>query len=293
MNDATNRQPSGRNYTTLAQLHTIEGIDDRVSFDEVSHTYHVDGMQVPISVTKVLKQVTGEEEFDADLVINNNMALWRSRPRSEYGAMIAGLSDDEARSMLKQTWSDANRLGTQLHLRLEAEMNAEPCEGCEETDAEWEMVKRQLLNMVEERGWTPFRSELSVFYQAKSPDISAQDTIVVCAGQIDALFTDEDGHLVMVDLKRVKRPLKNVAPFGNKVCNAPMDLHWANEFVKYSLQLSMYCVMVEQCTGVTVDPKNRFLLQAHPRMQSAEFVTCDCFDSEARCILEQLAVTQC
>jgi len=52
MNDATNRQPSGRNYTTLAQLHTIEGIDDRVSFDEVSHTYHVDGMQVPISVTK-------------------------------------------------------------------------------------------------------------------------------------------------------------------------------------------------------------------------------------------------
>jgi len=52
-------------------------------------------------------------------------------------------------------------------------------------------------------------------------------------------------------------------------------------------------VMVEQCTGVTVDPKNRFLLQAQPRMQSAEFVTCDCFDSEARCILEQLAVTQC
>jgi hypothetical protein len=280
----------GRNYNTLASLNPIHGLDERISYDDASHTYHVDGSLVPISVTKLLKRITNETEFVPDRVINDNIDSWRRKPRSEYGAMIAGLSDDEARIKIKQFWVDANRLGTQLHLQLEAVMNSQPCVIDEDTTTEWDMVKVALREMVTSKGWKPYRSELSVFYEAKSPDINAHKPVVVCAGQIDALFTDENGHLVIVDLKRVKRPLKNVPPFEKKVCLPPMDLHWANEFVKYSLQLSMYCVMVEQRTGIKIDPENRLLLQAHPTMDRAMFVNCDCFDAEARCILEELAV---
>lgn len=278
----------GRNYSTLAFTNPIFGLDERISYEEDSHTYHVDGALVPISVTKLLKRITDETEFDADGVITKNIGLWRRKPRSEYGAMILGLSDDEARVKIKQVWVDANRLGTQLHLQLEALMNSQQCVIDEDTTVEWEMVKAALCDMAKLKGWKPYRSELSVFYEAKSPDINAHNSIVVCAGQIDALFTDENDHLVIVDLKRVKRPLEDVAPFGKKVCLPPMDICWANEFVKYSLQLSMYCVMVEQRTGVKIDPENRFLLQAHPNMNCAKFVKCDCFDKEARFILNDL-----
>jgi hypothetical protein len=292
MQGTVNEPARGRNCTTLARLHPVERVDRRISFDEKSHTYHVDGKRVPTSVTSVLKTVTNEETFDADGIISKNLPGWRRKPHSEYGRMICGLSDEDARVKIKHAWSDANRLGTQLHLQLEAAMNDEPCNACEEISVEWDMVTTALKTAMDANGWMPYRSEFSVFYETDSPNADVNHGMCVCAGQLDALFKDNRGEFVIVDLKRVKRPLEDVRPFGGRVCQKPLDKQWANEFVKYSLQQSLYCVMLEQQAGIVVDKANRFLLQAHPTMDAAQLVPCACFDSEARCILEGLA-TDC
>ena len=272
----------GRNYTRLAEEHPIDDIDAHVHFDEQSHRYTVRGELVPRSATKVVSDALAEEPFDGDAIILKNMASWRARPRSKYGAMIRGLSDDDATSKLKHLWSNANVLGTTLHRRFEAALNdeTEPDDG--ETDAEWRAVQTE-LEKLQTMGWVPRRTELSMWWERES------DHKVVCAGQLDALFTDANDELVLVDLKRTDHDLSpgNV-PFGEKVCAPPMERFYANDFIKYSLQQSIYSLMFQQRTGLEIAPGRRFLLQAHPSMPGAVWTQCRCLDDEARQLLNAL-----
>ena len=274
----------GRNFIQLAQANVLSGADDHVVYDDEFHRYTVDGTVVPISVTSVIKKVLDEKEFDAGLIIRKNLAAWRRNPRSKYGTMVAGHDDEQATEKIKKKWLDANRLGTQLHRRLEGLLNGEEMSDDGETDVEWPGV----LGAVEELrsiGALPFRTELSVFWKRS-------DGVVVCAGQIDVLMKCGDGdsvEFVMIDLKRTDKPLSaNERPFDDKMCLAPLDNKFANEFHKYSLQMSMYAIMLKQCTGIDVFPENRFLMKAHPLIEKTDMVACACFDSEAREILDSL-----
>ena len=96
---------------------------------------------------------------------------------------IQGLSDENATSKIRDLWSSANVLGTKLHKRLEAHLNdeSEPSDGV--TDVEWNVLKAALGNL-QTMGWVPRRTELSLWWQRSS------DSNVVCAGQLDALFSD-------------------------------------------------------------------------------------------------------
>jgi hypothetical protein len=266
-------------------------MDDRILFEgDDTHRYLVDGKEVPRSVTAVLKRVVGGEDFKPDLVIERNLASWRRRPKTEYGAMIVGMDDEAAAAKIKKSWEDANRLGTELHRRMEAYLNDEAYESNEYcTDDEWNKLLGQLHAMHRKRRWTPYRTELSVFYDVSSADGADDGRRVVCAGQIDALFKDEAGNVILVDLKRVKRHLTDTEPFGGATCNPPLQSRWANEFVKYSLQASMYAAMFHQRTGVKIHQDSRYLLQAHPSMNQAVLVRCDCLDNEALQILDSLS----
>lgn len=275
----------GRNFVQLAQTNALSGVDDHVIYDDARHRYTVDGSVVPISVTSVIKKVLDERDFNPDLIIRKNLAAWRRNPRSKYGPIVAGHDDEQATEQIKKTWIDANRLGTQLHRRLEGLLNGEEMSDDGETDFEWPSV----VGAVEELrsvGAIPFRTELSVFWRRSS------DGAVVCAGQIDVLMKCGDGdsaEFVMIDLKRTDKSLSaNEKPFDNKMCLAPLNNKFANEFVKYSLQLSMYAVMLKQCTGIEIAPENRFLLRAHPSIEKADMIACACYDSEAQEILDSL-----
>jgi hypothetical protein len=272
----------GRNYTRLAEEYPIEDIDPHVIFDEDTHRYTVRGELVPRSATKVVSDALAEEPFDGNAIILKNMASWRARPRSKYGAMIRGLSDDEAAFKIKDQWSNANVLGTALHRRLEAALNdaTEPDDGA--TDLEWRAVQTE-LEKLQKMGWVPRRTELSMWWERES------DHRVACAGQLDALFTDANDELVLVDLKRTDHDLSagNV-PFGEKTGAPPMERFYANDFIKYSLQQSIYAVMFHQRTGLEIAPGRRFLLQAHPSMPGAVWTQCRCLDDEARGLLNAL-----
>ena len=272
----------GRNYSRLAQLFPIEDIDPYVEFEEQSHRYTVRGQLVPRSATKIVGDALAEEPFDGDAVILKNLASWKARPSSKYGAMIQGMDDAEATSKIKGLWSNANILGTKLHRRLEANLNedTEPDDGV--TDVEWKTLETA-LEKLQGMGWVPRRTELSMWWERSS------DGKVVCAGQLDALFSDAEGNLVLVDLKRTDHDLSaGVVPFKEKVCNAPLDRFYANDFVKYSLQLSIYAAMFRQRTGLEIAFDRRWLLQAHPSKSEVVWTQCRCLDTEAVALLDAL-----
>ena len=272
----------GRNYSRLANDFPIDAIDPYVVFDEQTHRYTVRGELVPRSATKVVSDALREQPFNADAIILKNMASWRAKPRSKYGAMIRGLNDDAAAAKIRNLWDNANVLGTTLHRRLEAALNGETEPDDQVTDAEWRAVQTE-LEKVQKMGWTARRSELSMWWERTT------DGKVVCAGQLDALFSDANDELVLVDLKRTDHDLSagNV-PFGEKTCAAPLQGLYANDFIKYSLQQSIYAVMFEQRTGLQIDPGRRYLLQAHPSMPGAVWTQCRCLDEEARTLLDAL-----
>ena len=271
----------GRNYTYLATEFPIEQIDPHVVFDEAEHRYTVRGTVVPRSATKVIAGVLRDEPFNADLVIAKNLASWRRKPRSRYGSMIRDLDDDAATSKLKDLWANANVLGTVLHKRFEAFLNEaeEPDDG--QTDLEWRAVAKD-LGELQKLGWVPRRTELSMWWENPAGN-------VVCAGQLDGLFTDADDNLVLVDLKRTDHDLSaGVVPFGEKMCAAPMENFYANDHIRYSLQQSIYSVLFHQRTGLEIPPDKRFLLQAHPSMPGAVWTQCRCLDAQARELLNAL-----
>jgi len=272
----------GRNYTRLAEEYPIEDIDPHVMFDEDTHRYTVRGELVLRSATNVVSNALAEEPFDGNAIILKNMASWRARPRSKYGAMIRGLGDDDAASRIKDQWANANVLGTALHRRLEAALNdeSEPDDGV--TDLEWRAVQTE-LDKLKKMGWVPRRTELSMWWEREG------DCKVTCAGQLDALFTDANDELVLVDLKRTDHDLSpGIVPFGEKTCAPPMSSFYANDFIKYSLQASIYSVMFQQRTGLEIAPGRRFLFQAHPSMPGAVWTQCRCLDDEARELLNAL-----
>jgi hypothetical protein len=271
-----------RNYSLLAMEHPIEEVDPHVEFNEELHVYTVFGELVPRSATKVVSQALAEQPFDAEAVIVKNLASWKAKPTSKYGEMIQGLSDEKAISKIRDLWSSANVLGTKLHKRLEAHLNdeSEPPDGV--TDVEWNVLEAALENL-KTMGWVPRRTELSLWWQRSS------DSKVVCAGQLDALFSDTDGNLVLVDLKRTDHDLSaDVVPFKGKMCTHPLERFYANDFIKYSLQQSIYAVMFQQRTGLEIAFDRRWLLQAHPSKPRVVWTQCMCLDDEARLLLDAL-----
>jgi len=266
---------------SLRERNPLPALDGVVELDEADgkHEYTVNGAVVNTSTTRVVSQAIGLPEFDAGIVITKNLSSWRRNKRSKYNHVVNGLSDEDATTALKGIWHDANRLGKQLHARLESHMNGAPSPGDGETDAEYESVKRAVDEAVA-GGWTPFRAELSLFWT------SEDGTPTVC-GQADAIFQDKDGNLVVVDLKRTEHDLSvGKIPYGDVACAAPQLEHlYASDHARYSLQTSSYCVMIEQRLEVTIAPEDRWLLQSHPSMPKAVWIRCRDLDAEAREIL--------
>lgn len=266
----------------LATRHPIESIDGVVEMDEETHTYRVRGEVVPRSTTKLVSEaISPGDHFDADLVIEKNLANWRGNPTSKFYHLVNDKSDADAAAELKNVWNDANRLGTKLHARVEAHLNDEEPPGDNETDVEWKMVEVELKKL-QELGWVPFRTELSMFY-------TKADGAVTIAGQADAIFKDSEGNSVIVDWKRTNKDLsQECRPYRDKRCAAPvLEQRYANDHTRYSLQTSVYAIMYEQLAGVKIGRENRWLLQAHPSMGRAKWTNATCLDEAARELLEK------
>ncbi|MDA9633324.1 PD-(D/E)XK nuclease family protein [bacterium] len=260
---------NSRNYSKLAEDNPFD-FDERVVFEEHRHLYFVDGVQVPISITGVLKK-HDPAPFDAPKIITRCWRAWKRNGRKpELAEVLVDVEDDEdAIIAVQKVWTRSSELGTLLHKRFEALANEADTE-----DGEFEPVNHEwtkLVGALDGLGWAPVRSELSVFYTNKMGK-------VVAAGQIDMLAVDKDNKFVMIDLKRSS---KDIGPE-----QTPFRPGEWTEYFKYSLQLACYSLMVEQLTGKKVESQNRYLLVVDKAR--AVWIKCLDLDEKAREMMESL-----
>lgn len=265
--------------------------DDRIQFEEESHTYTIDGTRAGwTSCTGFLHHFF--DEFNADAVIAKMMAS-RKWPESKYYGMTA--------AAIKAQWAEKARLaseaGTRMHLDIEHFYNALP--------AVWSGVDAaavsHIADMTEKRtvditagttamrevdGWEPAGGpEWEYFCQyqqthgAKFEPFRTEwlvfDEEHKVAGSIDMVYKKPDGTLAIYDWKRTEE-LKTENKFQSglgPVSHLPDTNYW-----HYSLQLNVYRYILQKNYGVTVS--ELALVVLHPINKSWRVAKVNMMDEE-------------
>lgn len=242
-----------------------------VEFDAASHTYTVDGTPVEKSCTTLVHE--NFERFDARAIVDRHFGAWKARGDPRYAGMIsASKTDEAAKRVIIESWAMSAALGTLTHACAEVLM-AGACDtalfpGCEHESS---LIRAFLATS----GLTPCFAELPVWY-------SSRDT-VVCAGTVDALFTNGAGQHVLVDWKRVKRPLEGSRVYRNG--SGPLSHVGDTSLNKYSLQLSVYSHMLKCSRGIDVGDR-MLLVRVYPGMLAPETTIATDYRAEAEVLLD-------
>ena len=139
------------------------------------------------------------------------------------------------------------------------------------------------------RGLKPLRTELSVGWRVDGRSVSA--------GQIDALYVDNEGKHYLFDFKRVAKnhkldpkekgftPSRDVPP----ACGTGAMVHLPDtHYQKYSLQTSIYNLMLLNTHGIDVGDR-MYLLRVHADRAAHELVQCRDLRAEAKVALQSEA----
>jgi ATP-dependent exoDNAse (exonuclease V) beta subunit len=210
--------------------------DDRISFDEKTHTYYVDGSSDGIiSVTTLIHHHF--PKFDADNVLK------RMKNKKEK---YPNMSDED----IKNSWLDngkkASENGTKLHKMIENYYNSIDNDKKDEKMIEYQYFLR--FNESIKDVFTPYRSEWSIF-----------DGSIDLAGQVDMLYKKKDGTYALYDWKRIKE-LKKENSF-EKGIGKLSSLDHCN-YVHYSIQLNIYKRILE--TRYDMNVSEMCLVILHP-----------------------------
>lgn len=259
----------GRNAASLAEREPFD-FDSRVTFEEEGHVYRVDGVLVPMSVSGIVKNGF-QDEFDGPAVVKKNLAGWRLKASSKYHGLVVDKSDEEAEAAVLALWNAGRDAGTALHRYAELWLNGQPAP---------EDVPREETELLL-KGWTTLlsaghsivRTELAVFWPPRGP--------VKAAGQIDFL-TRTSGGFAIVDLKRSGSDLTSGAHAFRNGVGVLADVG-ATSHMKYSLQLSLYAVMLQELTRERVS--EMLLLQVDPEAGTARVIPTADLRAQARVLL--------
>jgi hypothetical protein len=236
----------------LAALHPLP-LEDRIHFDEASHTYTFDSKLVPRSVTGLLHQFASDFNPQAALAAMKASHRWEDK-RAELEAQGLGVSDAEILTRWNFTGRVASARGTLLHFHAECMMNGVPVQPPH--SPEFQQAQLIFDHATREMGLKPFRAEVCLYSR-----------VLRCAGQADALFQDASGHIVLGDWKRVKalKDENRYAPLRYPLGHLD-DCSWS----LYTLQLNTYAWFLESECGLAVTTMLLFLV--HPDRQAPEIV---------------------
>jgi hypothetical protein len=252
--------------------------DERIQFEEESHTYTIDGVKEGwVSCTGFLHHFFGE--FNADAVIAKMMGSdkWY---QSKYFGMTA--------EQIKKQWSDkgaaSSAAGTRMHLDIERFYNAMPFavpESCTYTfeegiaglavdewtpnpGAEWDYFCNFQQSYVAKHGFVPFRTEWLVF-----------DEVHKVAGSIDMIYKKPDGTLAIYDWKRIEE-LKTENKYQSglgPLAHLPDTNYW-----HYTMQLNVYRDIIQKYYGFVVS--ELALVVLHPANSSWKVSKLNFMDTE-------------
>jgi len=269
--------------------------DERIQFEEESHTYTIDGARKGwTSCTGFLHNFFGH--FDADAVIAKMM-----KSPKWYESKYFGMTADA----IKKQWSDkgktASEAGTRMHLDIEHFYNAMPHELVHENQrtakprdacawsmedgwagmavdqwtpaagAEWEYF--QDYQRRHGSKFVPFRTEWLVFDEEHK-----------VAGSIDMVYMKPDGTLAIYDWKRTEG-LKTENKFQSglgPVSHLPDTNYW-----HYSLQLNVYRYILQKYYGCVVS--ELALVVLHPENSGWQVARLNFMDDEVAGMMEARA----
>lgn len=261
------------------------GRDYCIEFDPDTHTYTVTrndvAEQVPVSVTSFAKRYF--KAFDSKSVIDANYEKWKSNTDSKYYSIIwavlsANESDDHAKQAIANLWSSngnkASRDGTAMHSDAELLLN-----GMEVVDSkEMQLLKKWRSEFQPHMKWTPERTEWKLWWE----DERCGNKVLV-AGTLDLLMRSEvTDEYALVDFKRTNPSPKykggpqhllgphQGAKYHPGYADSPLGDVENNDFGKYSMQLNILAMMLQEKYGIVV--KHMFLLQIHPDLDEAHCV---------------------
>lgn len=238
--------------------------DARITFDEESHTYTIDGSREGwISCTQFIHSFF--EEFNADAVIQKMMAS-RKWPENKY----YGKTVEEIKAEWGKSRDEAAEAGTRMHLDIEHYYNADPVgnlaadEWTPNLSPEWDYFEAFERKWRIPKGFVPYRTEWLVFKE----DIKL-------AGSIDMVFQKPDGTLAIYDWKRAKEmKYENQWDSGK----APLDHLPDTNYWHYSLQLNIYRTILEELYGATVS--ELALVVLHPNNSSFRVIKINRMEEE-------------
>ena len=256
--------------------------DDRIQFEEETHTYTIDGERAGwTSCTGFLHNFFGH--FDADAVIAKMMASPKWYSSKYYGMTADGI---------KKQWSDkgtaSSAAGTRMHLDIEHFYNALP--------AYWNLpeangqrvcdVDTGLTCMSEADSWIPaagpewdyfcnYQRTHGIKFEPFRTEWLVFDEEHKVAGSIDMVYMKSDGTLAIYDWKRIEE-LKTENKFQSGL--GPVDHLPDTNYWHYSLQLNVYRYIIQKHYGYVVSELALVIL--HPNNSSWRVVKLNFMDDE-------------
>jgi hypothetical protein len=256
--------------------------DNRITFDEPTHIYTIDGDSSYTSVTTFLHHQF--PKFNPDPVATNLLVpfyfngkpntnqyrataianIQASLPYASKEAVIELLNDTTSefykreKQAIMDEWVTSSKSGTKIHADIEYFYNDEPRPN---DSIEYQFFEAFRTDFEREYPqYRPYRTEWTVFYKE-----------LKIAGSIDMVYENtEDGTLMIYDWKRVKdikyEAYKDECGFG--VCS---DLPNTN-FWHYSLQLNTYKAILESQYDKKVTALR--LVRLYPNASSYEIHEC-------------------
>jgi len=226
--------------------------DARITFDEPSHTYSIDGSKYDISCTGFVHSFFGH--FDADKVIANMMKGRNWNEENKYW----GKTPEEIKAGWAANGKAASEAGTRMHLDIEHYYNSDPVgnmamdewEAC--PGPEWDYFMNYETKFRMPGGYIPFRTEWLVFYEE-----------IRLAGSIDMVYKKPDGTIAIYDWKRA-RDIKIENPFQKGL--TPVDHLPDTNYWHYTLQLNVYATILEKKYDMKVSELALVIL--HPDQSS-------------------------
>jgi hypothetical protein len=248
--------------------------DDRIQFEEESHTYTIDGVRDGwVSCTTFLHEFFGH--FDADSVISKMMSSPKWRLSKYYGMTAAEI---------KKSWSDkgeaSSTAGTRMHLDIEHFYNAMPA-----VPATTYSIEDGFAGLAID-GWTPAagtewdyfcdyqRQHGSRFRPFRTEWLVFDDEYRV-AGSVDMVYLKPDGTLAIYDWKRVEevRTENRFQKGFGPLTHLPDTNYW-----HYSIQLNVYRYIIQKHYGYIVS--ELALVVLHPANKSWKVVRLNFLDDE-------------
>lgn len=241
----------------LKSLHPFPS-DEQIQFDEELHTYTVDGIAVPLSVTALIHQYT--RAFEPSIAVQS------MRAGTRQGYADQGLvTEQDIRHAWEQNGKVQRNRGTLMHFHIEQYLN-----GCE-IESPWSPEFNQFVTLHEQvirHHQLPFRTELSVYSKRLN-----------VAGQIDAIFNQADGTFALWDWKRCKLLRYD----SRSQMKEPFD-HLADVNAwHYFMQLNIYRRILQEDYGLSVSAM--YLGVFHPTRSQPLCVRVPPMDDEMQLLL--------